>query len=717
MALTESWSQDNEDGDPNEPALFDVAMDATMIGTKKGVIVSQMLQRLTSLLELPVDLVSTLSEKMLYGDGRNNVGDASSSASLLIPGVVPFYFNNSVGGTGTTAATSTANSPWVLQASLSSVSIHWTWQERESSLISWRPLSCLLNVLAKQGDTLVINNGASERYCDSAKANTLTPSIHLQGLQISLEQQEPDNENIAVLAQAPLGNNNNNFSPIPRTRLFIKLDRLDWNKPGAIYQMNMSNITLSGVIPFLDTPSNAVAIGRTTIDQVQLTCPEASAHATTSTPPSTAGPSKNTKTANMVAMNAIRNDDREAHIFLSALLRVLNKVDTPCAALANRIPITINFTDTACNTPIHPPLDSVLPPFGTPSPKATTLGDLMRHLYLNMEDAAASAVAQRKEIKDESIKGGIRLPKIAVGDSLASSAALLATGASFVTPVGAVVSVAALGVKDGVVAAARAGKEVRGAASEEGYKFGDVARGVVSTVQKRRQERQQRHEDALHGVERSNDHEGSDQKSSSFLEQNQGRYAGVVGGSVGAAVGLTLLGPIGLVAGTLIGSHAAQKRMAKKNSNTSESSSNLNHQNLPTSVLDEPNDTEGATGGALRMNNDNDDEVIMQQLHRAGHRENQPREPQQQHQQQHQQQQQNRACAGYVVASDTAPSSSSRQESQQRPYQLGDNIRGVIARGKQVRGDSQESEYRFGDFTRGLFTSGRVSSKTKNTDT
>jgi hypothetical protein len=712
MALTESWIQDNEDGDQNDPDLLDVAMDATMIVTKKGVIVSQLLQRLTSTLELPVESVSTLTEKMSCGDGRNG-GDASSG-SLVIPGVVPWCFNSV--GIGTTSAT-TAKSPWVLQGGLSRVSIHWTWQERESSPTSWRPLSCLLNVLAKQGDTLVVNTGASERYCDSAQANTLTPSIHVRGLQISLEQQEPDDEIIVVLPGAPLGSKNNDSSPIPPTRLFIKLDRLAWNKPGPIYQLNVSNMTVSGVIPFLDTPSNAVAVGRTTIDQVQLTCPQASAYATASTPPSTAAPS-NTKTANMVDMVATRNDDRETHMFLSALLRVLNKVDTPCAALANRIPLTINITDTTCNTPIHPPLDDVLPPFGTPSPKATTLGDLTRHVYLTMDDAAVSAiqdVAQSKETKGESRKSGIRLPKIAVGDSLASSAALLATGASFVTPVGAVVSVAALGVKDGVVAAARAGKEVRGATSEEGYKFGDVARGVVSTVQKRRQERHQRHEDSLHGVERSNDHEGSDQLKSSFLEQNQGRYAGVVGGSVGAAVGLTLLGPIGLVAGTLLGSHVVQKQMAKNSSNNNESSSNSNNQNLPTSVLDEPNDTGGATGGTLHMNNDNDDELIMQQLHRACLRENQPREPQQQHHHQ----QQHQARAGDLFVSESAPSSasSSGQESQQRPYQFGDNIRGVIARGKQVRGESQESEYRFGDFTRGLFTSGRTSSKTKNTDT
>jgi hypothetical protein len=48
--------------------------------------------------------------------------------------------------------------------------------------------------------------------------------------------------------------------------------------------------------------------------------------------------------------------------------------------------------------------------------------------------------------------------------------------------------------------------------------------------------------------------ERSQNNNNCFLQTNEGRYAGAVGSRAGAAVGLTLAGPVGLVAGSLVGS-------------------------------------------------------------------------------------------------------------------------------------------------------------------
>lgn len=56
------------------------------------------------------------------------------------------------------------------------------------------------------------------------------------------------------------------------------------------------------------------------------------------------------------------------------------------------------------------------------------------------------------------------------------------------TPVGAAVSVAALGVKDGIACVVtNAGKQARGASSggDHGYKFGYLTRGVVCSIRAR----------------------------------------------------------------------------------------------------------------------------------------------------------------------------------------------------------------------------------------
>jgi hypothetical protein len=80
-----------------------------------------------------------------------------------------------------------------------------------------------------------------------------------------------------------------------------------------------------------------------------------------------------------------------------------------------------------------------------------------------------------------------------IGDSLAVTAGCVATGASFVTPIGVAVSVAVMGVKDGLVATATKGKSTR---DGEHYQLGDLTRGVLTSMQEKRTQRKQRQDAA-----------------------------------------------------------------------------------------------------------------------------------------------------------------------------------------------------------------------------
>jgi hypothetical protein len=252
---------------------------------------------------------------------------------------------------------------------------------------------------------------------------------------------------------------------------------------------------------------------------------------------------------------------------------------------------------------------------------------------------------------------------LTMGDSVATFGALAATGTSFITPIGGLVSVAALAAKDGVTAAARKGKEVRmsrmqqqqttslegeagneltnrtslefgddgqssaaPAATKDGYKFGDIGRGLAGSI---REMRQQSHSN--NGPESTN---GND--NGNYLKENKGRFAGIAGGTAGAAMGLLIAGPVGAIAGSFIGSSSSQNAVQKRE-----------HQ-------------------------------------------------EQQEEQQMEQQQQSESTDGEHNINDNNGG-----------QRFGDNIRkfslGMVSRGKVASGRETSEGYKFGDFSRGLF--------------
>jgi hypothetical protein len=137
-----------------------------------------------------------------------------------------------------------------------------------------------------------------------------------------------------------------------------------------------------------------------------------------------------------------------------------------------------------------------------------------------------------------------------MADSAAISvgSALLAT--SVANPVGAAVSIAALGVRDQIGKAVISGKQERGVSEHESYRFGDFSRGLMAKI---------RHSSSGE----------SDTSSNDSILRDKRRLAGVGGMSAGAIVGSVLLGPIGIAAGAMIGS-----RVAKAHANSEENVKN-----------------------------------------------------------------------------------------------------------------------------------------------
>jgi len=308
----------------------------------------------------------------------------------------------------------------------------------------------------------------------------------------------------------------------------------------------------------------------------------------------------------------------------------------------------------------------------------TTLGSLLAHF--------ADRFARDIELRESRISRA----REAVSDSVATSVGRAAVfGASVASPIGLVASMAAVALKDGVNKAVIVGKQTRGASEKDGYKFGDASRGMAASFRRStgegKKERGASQEDSykvgdltrgispsfrrsssqytgeVYDTDRGMDPAGAEE-SDSYLSKNKTRYIAVAGSSVGATVGLAVAGPIGLVAGSLAGGVATQSMMAKKQK-----------QEAQEGLID------------LRMEESKAYESIV-----AFNMKDTPTD------------------LSKSTADSTAPLTNPKFPSQvddsAKTFILGDNIRGVLFRGKEADGRHETSSYKFGDFSRGLFS-------------
>jgi hypothetical protein len=233
-----------------------------------------------------------------------------------------------------------------------------------------------------------------------------------------------------------------------------------------------------------------------------------------------------------------------------------------------------------------------------------------------------------------------------MSDRIAATVGCAAMHASIATPIGLAASLVAVGVKDGITNAASVGKQARGETKHASYQFGDVTRGLVASFRSSKSVPSPDEEERQQVVEKPSKSAAS-------------RYGAIGGSSVGAVVGLTLIGgPVGLLAGSLMGGSTAKKVINSLDSGGQD-----------------------ASGDSIRQDNGDDFE---QNIAIPGP-----------------------TNEGEIVSEcdiQATQNPASHQNVGKKTYQFGDFTRGVVARGKLASQRDEGSSYKFGDFTRGLFS-------------
>ena len=116
---------------------------------------------------------------------------------------------------------------------------------------------------------------------------------------------------------------------------------------------------------------------------------------------------------------------------------------------------------------------------------------------------------------------------------------------------------------DGIRSAISAGKSARNAASNEGYKFGDVTRGITrglsQATQVGAQSRGSDGRDYIPGDLTV----GVATAGGEYVVNNKGKLASVGGSGVGSMVGLAVAGPIGFLAGSYFGGKAGKRAVGE----------------------------------------------------------------------------------------------------------------------------------------------------------
>lgn len=275
-----------------------------------------------------------------------------------------------------------------------------------------------------------------------------------------------------------------------------------------------------------------------------------------------------------------------------------------------------------------------------------SLGDVFRCASSYLDDNRGSRVmaAQSNENPPQtSTRSRINI-KESITDSIVMTGGLVATGASFVTPIGALVAVASVGAKDGLVAAAKRGQDSRGG---EGCKVGDVTRGITSSLHASDGIQGSRDDAPLSGDSKNGLENSSEPSTSSLPESNQHRYAGILGSSAAAAVGMAIAGPIGLMAGSVIGGAATREVLQRRTGD--------NDVEKPSASTSRDSPSQVSNVNPHSMYQSEEDEKAVEE----------------------------------------------------RGWSFGDNIRNVVRRGKEAGGRQKNDDYKFGDFTRGLFSSAK----------
>lgn len=175
------------------------------------------------------------------------------------------------------------------------------------------------------------------------------------------------------------------------------------------------------------------------------------------------------------------------------------------------------------------------------------IGDLVNHYSKAVRQRLPLLLTNAKVAGRNVSEAGAQ----AVGSAILSS-----------TPVGCIAgSVVGVAAVDGIRGALTAGKQARGASSDDSYKFGDFSQGVSQAVKvSARLGASARGADSYEFGDAT---AGALQAGTAYAKENREKLGATGGSTLGMMVGAAALGPIGLVAGAVAGGMAASKALQK----------------------------------------------------------------------------------------------------------------------------------------------------------
>lgn len=109
---------------------------------------------------------------------------------------------------------------------------------------------------------------------------------------------------------------------------------------------------------------------------------------------------------------------------------------------------------------------------------------------------------------------------------------------------------------DSVIGAVSLGKQARGASSNEGYRFGDFTRGSIRAVGEAAKKGASMRGGDNNAFQLGDFATGASAGVGSCASENKQRLGSAGGSSIGMTLGLVALGPVGLVAGCVLGGMA-----------------------------------------------------------------------------------------------------------------------------------------------------------------
>jgi hypothetical protein len=441
--------------------------------------------------------------------------------------------------------------------------LHWVWQEFKDDEGSVLHSTCNVSILAKEGVT--IEFGAPPTTTASADPQQ---SQELQKIVVC------DVSNFQWTLEGRTKKTSDNDERSDDIQSFWKLEsaNLSWTM-GSFDEVVAEEVLMEGTD--ISLIGNIVAIHsmEEEIDKSE----------SKNKRPSLRLQSKSVLSLKVSAVGSLGGSDEEKR-------RVGLALRTMVAYLDNIVFVPnlhLSLTELSKDGEIAPPIGNAdgsdIPSFEEAG-DSMSLGDAMKY-YLKYYCSGSNNTGVSRNLASKFLS---------MSDSITTFGALAATGTSFISPIGAAVSVAALAAKDGVEAAARRGKQIReeqstmeeassasgggneltnrislefvaeqsssptrspaaaaaAAANEGRYKFGDVTRGIVGSIREKRQE-QQRKQNQASSAPSEGDGDGT------YFQQNKARFAGVAGSTAGAAAGL-------LISGSYFGSMGSQRAVQKQ---------------------------------------------------------------------------------------------------------------------------------------------------------